>query len=611
MTEKWREQTWRILSPTDWKLAERMKGIRPGVWIVLIVAVLTSVRAARMLYHPRAAQRDEIASAIGSAGLLYGAPQVDHSGRRILYLQTSRTGSGIFVKPLADGRKQTFCQWSATYHMKMCDQVFPFSPDDALFAYAYDPDAHANVASNYLAVCRANSGEELARLHPLEFVHCAVWLTPRKLVWLGRKLQGHFGPGFHLHLLERQANGTWTDWSSKLSLTNGSCLMRLSEDTFAWLDIEGLHTMKAAPDSVPRLLKTPGQQITDCDYCPQTQQFLAVCRENWGYAWRYSLWRLKWNTNGPDDFSRLAAGADIEGAKWLNDGSGYAYLNGRTLIVKPEAGGEETALNGVSVDALLAAPGSRDLFFIGTASNQPWAGIWRYHLADHTMNNVIPWSDSPSGDAAPVIPSQGTFQAGTNTVTYYVYYPAHFDPHKKYPLLICDTTYRQSNRNSPDGPNWLSALASCGAYVVVVERPGWYRDIEDWGTNVLAVYRQLVPDPTVDADRVFLLAVCEEIHYMSRLIQKTPRLWRGLILLNPDEFTDLSALGPVSSLQKILISAGAKEGKSEVFKNYQNTACGYGIRVEVQEFPDAGHAFVSTSSIRARTRAMAKFIFND
>jgi hypothetical protein len=594
------ERLWSDMVRWSRKLPASMKSIQPRTWIVLFVALLVGVRVGRELFHRHFGHRDQIVTAIGSIGFLYGTPRPDYSGSRIRYLQSSEEGIGVFDSDTATGTRQTLSEKSFTSYL---DCVSPFSPHDDLIAYTFDsiePDG-------YISICRADSGTETARLEaPSWHVFEMAWLNPERLV-----CRGWVPGGSAFHLIQKQPDGRWKDWSPDLTVTNASCLTALSEDRFAWVDVNGLCAMNFLSGNLDPLFPTQDRPITEFSYSRQTDEFLVTRKEKRGC----SLWSSKLNINAPDNSAQLASDQDIQNAQRVNGGKGYAYLSQNTLVVKAQAEDQPARLAHATIDRFVVAGNGLRLFFTGTVSNEPWAGLWRYDIATQNLNNVVPYSDRPSPYAIGREPVRCEVRtASQRSLNYYVFWPAHFDRHKKYPLFIGDTPFLAPNalyQRSIHGPNWSEAMACCGAYVVIVNRNNWWGGLKNWDSDVMAVYDQLMPDPTIDAKKVYLFGASAETEYLAKLVERRPELWTGLLLLNPTQLADLSALDSGKRLPKMFLSAGGEEGESIRFKEYQQAACGRGISVEIQEIPNSGHFLISRAAVQERTRAMAAFVFND
>ena len=316
MIEKLCQKAWGQMAPSAWKITARIK---TGNWVFLIAILLPCARCSWSYYHRHAGHRDEIAEAFGSIGFLYGAPQTDHSGSRVIYLKTTEAGMGIFASDTATGKPQALFEDPDIEYPDVHDGVSPFSPDDTSFAYTFNSRGPAG----YLAICEANSGKEIGRKPtPNWNVKEMAWLTPERLVCLGENGSAGAEHLYKLHLLQKQPDGKWlpwTDWFRKWQLTNASSLTVLSTNTFAWVDNHGLRSMNTLTNQITTLFNPKGGGISQMSYSRQTGEFL-VTRKGRN---DYSLWRLKLSTDKPDDFHKLTSDGDIRDAQWLNGGLGY------------------------------------------------------------------------------------------------------------------------------------------------------------------------------------------------------------------------------------------------------------------------------------------------
>jgi hypothetical protein len=581
------------------------------VWIVLFVALAVVSRESPRFYRRHVGHRAEIAEAIGSIGFFYGPPQPDHSGSRVFYLRTSEKGLGLFNLEVGSGKATLLGEWEPPGIIKVLrgQGLLPLSPDDRFLPVVNSRDAF-RVA---LTLCEAESGKELARMEvPGWTVAEGAWLTPARLAWLTHEpLVGGKPTAYRLHLTEQQPDGRWADRTARPALTNASCLCGVSDDTVAWLDTRGICTMDFASNSVATLFSPEGKRITGINHSRERRQFLVTCREKDGY----SLWRLELKANGPGDFSQLTWDSEIRSAQWVNWGQGYAYLNHQNSpVVTADAAARSVQLKQLAVSTMAAAPGGDGLFLVGVCGNEAGLGLWRYGATNQALTNLVCYSDAPSPRATRVrgIHCSATSKSGKQ-LHYYVCRPANYNWHKRYPLLIGDTCYGMLiYQREFDGQSFAEAMADCGAYVVIVERGQWFlKNEEEWGQDVMAVLDELKGDPTIDSGSIYLCAVSVETAYLCKLLEPRPELWRGVVLLNPGQLPDLSALKPGKRLPRMLISAGKEEHGSERFKRYQEEACRRGMKVEIAEHPNAAHVLTSIPSLRDRLHVMERFIFEE
>jgi len=252
-------------------------------------------------------------------------------------------------------------------------------------------------------------------------------------------------------------------------------------------------------------------------------------------------------------------------------------------------------------------PDQKQLFLLGSISNQPAPVIWRYELASDALRPVISSADYLSMDAQAVSVTHSRMKLPGGDVNCTIYRPPNFDPHKKYPLVIGDTIITDPIYGEP----FMTGMAACGASVAVVERPWWTVGIEQWAQNVQGLYEQLKNDPTVDTRRVYLFAASAETHYLSQLVEANPAPWRGLILLNPGALPDFSKSPRFQLRPKILLDAGGEEHDEARFKQYQTNALNSGVVVEFFTHPGETHRMVGSAAKLERARLLTHFIFEE
>ncbi len=157
-----------------------------------------------------------------------------------------------------------------------------------------------------------------------------------------------------------------------------------------------------------------------------------------------------------------------------------------------------------NAQAMTASAAGQKLFIMGVLSNELAEGIWQYDIPVDTLRCIVPCTDRPSALARHVEALPCSLKLSSNhIIKYYLYPPANYSrrQHKKYPLVIGDTVYQVADgehQNRVHGPLWAEAVACSGAYVVIADRPDWFTGLNDWETNVIAVYQHLAQHPSLD-----------------------------------------------------------------------------------------------------------------
>ena len=133
----------------------------------------------------------------------------------------------------------------------------------------------------------------------------------------------------------------------------------------------------------------------------------------------------------------------------------------------------------------------------------------------------------------------------------------------------------------------------------------------------MTVYNHLAQDQRIDLHQVFLFGTSAETRHLSRLVGQNPVPWKGLILLSPSVLPDVNS----SKAVPILISTGGSsfspglsvenDAAFTVYQKYQQDAWHAGIPVDCVFHPGSGHILMEKSSLRARTRAMVHFVFDN
>jgi hypothetical protein len=374
----------------------------------------------------------------------------------------------------------------------------------------------------------------------------------------------------------------------------------------------GQESMKSA---VPFAWCVPGVAgLTGFSYSKTSGQFLL----NGMDGDREILWQYDPQT---ETLTKVADNLSIVNGQWFGDGES-AYFTGDSKrgsisehngIVLRNASGVEArrVLNSANILWFQVAAGGGELLFLGTPTNQPFAGIWRYDLASEKMQPAILYSDEPSDYAQNVRPENVTVDTPSGRkLLCTIYPPVNFNPHKKYPLLIGNTIFTAPTYRF-QAPPWASAIANCGGYVVIVDRQNWFGGLDHWGADVLAAYNGLKHDLRIDGSQVFIFGSSVETSHMQDVLTSSPGLWKGVILLSPTQLPDFSHAKWLQNRPKILISDGSEENSGEELRKYQEDSLKSGVMVETLIHPGEFHNIVGNAAQRERTRAMVRFIFEE
>ena len=341
--------------------------------------------------------------------------------------------------------------------------------------------------------------------------------------------------------------------------------------------------------------------ISSFNYSRDTGRFLLVCSQNG----RNSLWRF--DPNGPDRMAEVPRVGSVRNAQWIGKDD-FAYTGSdpghRGWLLTDVSGAEKVRLfEHGRIDWNGVAPDGSKLLIIGTLTNEPFAGIWQYDLPSRKLQPVVPYSDHPS-DLIKRLDStveKITLPSG-RVVDCTIFPPANFNRHKKYPLLIADSAWAVNEWKVPE---------TCGAYVAVTHRAGWWEGIEQIDENILGAYNHLIQKPNIDVRRVYPCITSAETWYFNKMLTNTPGLWNGVILVQAVVLPDFSGVPPFQSRPRILITAGGREHKEDWLKKYQQDALSHGVVVEYFIHPDDAHVIIGNGSLMDRSKESVHFIFEE
>jgi len=351
--------------------------------------------------------------------------------------------------------------------------------------------------------------------------------------------------------------------------------------------------------------------LTGFSYARETGRFLLSRSENG----RDSLWRLDSGMDGVTNATQMVAGRFLRDAQWTGLRT-FAYTSrevGHAGLVLADLDGKEheRLFQTGELGWFRVTPDQKQVLFWGNVSNEPAAGIWRYELASGQLQAVSPGSDYSSPYAQNLKPFNGSIKLPSGrSVTCTIYPPAHLDRHRKYPLVLGNTLLAVAI-NGDHGRLWVPDIATCGAFVVIINRWSWWGGIEQWEENVTGVYQHLIRDPCIDSRQVYLFGASAETQYMSQLLEKSPGRWKGAVFLNPSGLPDFSQSPMWQSRPKILLSAGGEEHQDYLFKKFQADAASHGAVVDYVIHPGENHHLVGNAAQLERTKAIMHFIFEE
>ena len=181
--------------------------------------------------------------------------------------------------------------------------------------------------------------------------------------------------------------------------------------------------------------------LTGFAYSKDTGRFLINRSENS----HDSLWRLEAGSGVASNATQIFQGRLLSDVQWAGTNE-FAYSsrqNGHSGLVLANSSGTE-------IDRLFeradfrwfkVTPDQKKVLFWGNVSNEPSAAIWRYDLASKELRCVVPGADSLSPYARNIATFNGSIRLPSGrSVDCTICPPVNMDRHKKYPLLLGNTS---------------------------------------------------------------------------------------------------------------------------------------------------------------------------
>jgi hypothetical protein len=128
---------------------------------------------------------------------------------------------------------------------------------------------------------------------------------------------------------------------------------------------------------------------------------------------------------------------------------------------------------------------------------------------------------------------------------------------------------------------------------------------------MLAAYQAFAQDPCIDTTQVYVFSLSAEAIYVSAMLEKSPGLWKGAILITPSAYPDFSKSSPWQPRPKILATMGSEWHGEDQFKKFQAEGLNSGTIAELVVFPGEWHSLVGNLAHLNKARAITHFIFEE
>jgi hypothetical protein len=512
-----------------------------SVSAVLSVLLLWSPYAYRVVSQPYLpVHLDEIVREVSSpGGLLDIAPVSNNKETLLLYARGIDKETGLYLANMTTlERKQIELGPSA----KLPPLFIGWSPDDRYLAVAItDKKKQTN---RHILICDGASGAAKNSIDLPDTPEQGVWLSTNSLI---------FSTSHKLYLynfdLDRENLGQY----GKQGLVQlrfdspvaPSSLVPIGGRAVAYDDGTNIWHLILSTCRLAQLTHLTNAAIGRLDYNPENRSFLFSFAIP-GEETDSSLYRFDPRTNSAT--SGLAQFTDrynfehIYYGNWIAEGAGLAYA-GQNFIgvaIDNENGAFHTNLfSGGSYRNFSVSPRGDKIFALASVANEP-LGIWEYDINYSDLDNVVPpkerlsfsrWADPSAVEIARPRGKQLTFSILT---------PPDLAAGKKCPAVL------NLLGNNPYEA-WPQFLANAGVISISIRRQS--------PDDIKVIVDLLLKQTNVDSRRLYIVGQKTDAAMIKNLLNSSPGLWRGVILIRPSEFPELPDLPP--PMPPVLVFGGS------------------------------------------------------
>jgi predicted esterase len=575
--------------------------IVPGIWIVAGVLLLCAVRIAwEWANYPHDIKR--LARELSSINVIQQPPVVNHAGTLIGVVHTTEQGVGVFTVNAETQVERKLAEVNDVDYVKPeFAHIFGWSPNDKFFAFSVNTNLHFLSDSGEESVC----GIDLSNsIYPFGM---------QPFTWLSQKTCAYIDRNPKLVILQ-YTDGQWQETTSwLLPTTNGKpqSLQAVNTNMVAWQTDNTLWQINISSGAIAPIYSDPPNIIRHISYSKYKDAFLLVKNTNRLAA--SSLIVFKNETNG-SVINELTLKSPVLDAQWIDKGKEYAYVSAEgdhtVLTIKRETGDlVNTFFAAGQVWNIFCDGENSSVYALAAKTNEP-AGIWQCKAgSDDTSCIVSPWGNRDvEFHFQPALKGQAEYlQAGRHNATFDLVPPANFSRQKKYPLVIGTAGYEWT----PIAHGvYAQCLANSGAYVALVNYR-WNQNrpetVLNYTNNVLAVYNQLIRNPNIDRNRVFLFGFSTGTVVVGELVKDFPGRWRGIMLFNPTQLPEERN----GMTMRVLATGGSGEMEEDRFQRYQEQLLKVGIPMDWYIDANSGHVPRNKTAMYERALSMADMVFEE
>jgi dipeptidyl aminopeptidase/acylaminoacyl peptidase len=565
-------------------------------------------------------QLTQIADEIISIGEFHGPPDVDSSFSQVSYVRSTIGGRQLFSLDVNTKKE------SSLTHTNEIVRTSGYSDDD-----------------KYLLLQESLDGKTLIKVYDREnsrFVPIDErpvkggfnWLNVDNSTWLNSN-------AFAVNNLEKRSttlitlNNTARQTARNINGIHGTSITRLSSTKAAmvhgpdvWiLDFETKEAKSFTPGTNKVKSITSGQFLETqlrsdlqwLNYCESKNEFL-VC--SWDDSNYRHLFRLHPQTTRCEVTQLTFDDLHTYNGRWVQNGEGVAFVGNMSnhlfLAVDLFKSNEQTNLFlGGHVHGYCVSRDGNKIVAIASTNAEP-LGIWEYNLLNKSLSYI--GETRPKSKFSQILPRQSKYVPSFDgiTVPYYELSPKPVETSKKYPAVIAIPPFKMQFFQAWE--RYSQYFANIGVFHFGVNHrgtDGYGKDYADKGykmayEDVMAAYRDIIKNPNVDRDKIFLMSFSGGSSILNDVIAVDPRKWAGIIVVSgappKKEIPNLKKI-------KMLFYAGsvdeqAPEVPTQVleFKAWSETN---GISVTTLIDPKGGHKITDTVMAKKLVLNAAELIF--
>lgn len=601
-------KAWNGLAPSRGKLTAKTRDFfnslpskRVGVILTIAIPLLVIIWHGTAALINRPAHLDKIVKELGSTtiGRFFRNPMPDHSGTRLLFLESTENGVGLFLSKVGDGHRKLLYEELYKQPNTPSDRFLGWSPDDKFFAYSRDYKQWE------IAICDGDTGNTLATFPTTTRAVSGAWLSHHNLAFACEDQV--------LYEVEN-SQGKWTvpepfdyfkNASDKLKNDPIENLTAFDADSVVWQQGNAIWSCGEHDDVPVKIWDATTNTMIEFSYSQAAQKFLLHCKDATG---QFFMVLYPDRPEQAEDITRINPKQyNPRDLTLINDGKGYVFMShdtatSNTFVIKFDDSHVPTQVPWPHQVTGFAAS-QHEIFIASSLGNRP-IEINEYDMASGSVECAAPMTEQHFEYLTNYTMecNQITNAAGEN-LKYYLFESPHHNV-KKHPLIIGVPGAGQIGYAWAEPP---VAFANCGCYYVYVDRE--QRDPSEWAQDMFTVYESLVKRPDIDANNVYLYGISVGALQVYELLREKPGLWKGAILLNPILSTDPTQF----TAKKIFIDCGdsdpnfGKDG-SEVPRRFQDAIAKSGIPVTLLIHPGQAHSLWSPSAERERMREALIFL---